>query len=115
MNDIITLCVLQQCLSDLCGEDGTLNKLKTRLDRFNLTAQTCKHTHTNQNKTLFIHVICNVVKILDMRCVCFIAMICPPGPPGIPGPPGRYGEFTRTFKNSLFHSFIVAVQSVFIH
>ncbi|KAA0716149.1 Lysyl oxidase -like protein 4 [Triplophysa tibetana] len=29
----------KQCLSDLCGEDGTLNKLQNQLDHFNLTAQ----------------------------------------------------------------------------
>ncbi|XP_057192358.1 macrophage receptor MARCO isoform X2 [Triplophysa rosa] len=58
-----------KCLSDLCGEDGTLNKLQNQLDHFNLTAQR------------------------PMICPPGVRGIPgPPGRPGLPGMPGQKGD-----------------------
>lgn len=59
----------EQCLSDLCGEDGTLNKLKTQLNHFNVTAQR------------------------PMNCPPGPPGIPgPQGHPGFPGVPGQKGD-----------------------
>lgn len=92
------LCVLLQCLSDLCGADGTLNNLKTQLNHFNVTAQRRKHTN--------ILDFCHVGKFKSDQSIVymflyFIAMICPPGPPGIPGAQGHPGEIFLSPELSL--------------